>query len=82
MHIPELICHKEKKAFYWYEYLPDTRTLYIQYSKCLDEPENPFAVFVQKLFAFADSQTIDRVVIDLRFNGGGSSFIVHPFVFI
>jgi hypothetical protein len=76
--IPTPFCHKQPKAYYWYEYLPDTRTLYIQYSRCLDEPGNPFADFVKKLFAFADSQTIDRVIIDLRFNGGGSSPLAKP----
>jgi hypothetical protein len=79
-HIPTPFCHKQPRAFYWYEYLPDKRTLYIQYNKCLDEPGNPFKDFVQKLFAFADLQTIDRVIIDLRFNGGGSSGIVKPLI--
>jgi len=79
-HAPALFCHKHPKAFYWYEYLPDSRMLYIQYCKCADEPGNPFADFAQKLFALADSQAIDRVVVDLRFNGGGSSGIVKPLI--
>jgi hypothetical protein len=79
-HIPTEFCHKRPKAFYWYEYLPDTQTLYIQYSKCHDEPGNPFADFTRQLFAFADSHPVQRVIVDLRFNGGGSSEIVKPLV--
>ncbi len=80
LHIPTEFCRKQPKAFYWYEYLPDKHALYIQYGKCLDEPGNPFGDFVNKLFAFADSRTVDRVIVDLRFNGGGSSDIVKPLV--
>ena len=79
-HIPTEFCRKQPKAYYWYEYLPDTHTLYIQYSKCEDEPGNPFQDFVNKLFAFADSRTVNRVVVDLRFNGGGTSSIVKPLI--
>ncbi len=78
--IPTEFCRKQPKAFYWYEYLPDTHTLYIQYSKCLDEPGNPFADFVNKLLAFADSRAVDRVIVDLRFNVGGTSSIVKPLI--
>jgi hypothetical protein len=77
---PTPFCEKNPKAFYWYEYLPDSRTLYIQYRKCADEPGNPFADFVQKMFAFADAQTMDCVIIDLRYNGGGSSGIVNSLI--
>jgi len=80
VHVPTEFCRKQPKAFYWYEYLPDTHTLYIQYSKCEDEPGNTFVDFANKLFGFADSLTVDRVIVDLRFNGGGSSGIVNPLV--
>jgi hypothetical protein len=80
LHIPEELCRKHPKAFYWYEYLPAAQTLYIQYSKCLDEPGNPFVNFTGDLFAFADTHPVQRVIVDLRFNGGGTSSIVKPLV--
>ncbi|MGD0461999.1 MAG: exo-alpha-sialidase [Tepidisphaeraceae bacterium] len=80
LHIPKELCRKHPRAFYWDEYLPETDTLYIQYNRCADAPGNPFEDFANKLFAFADAHPVQRVVLDLRFNGGGITRIVDPLV--
>jgi hypothetical protein len=79
-HIPEEFRRKHPGAFYWYEYLPAAQTIYIQYNKCRNEPGNPFVNFAGNLFTFADTHPIQRVIVDLRFNGGGSSSILQPLV--
>ena len=76
--IPPTLYLKQLKAFYWYEYLPDTRALYIQYNKCKNDPEKPFEAFAKELFAFADSHPVQRVIVDLRFNAGGEGGVVVP----
>jgi hypothetical protein len=78
--VPAGLCRKHPGAAYWFEYLPDTQSLYIQYNKCANETNNPFAGFAKTLFAFADAHPVRRVVVDLRFNTGGSSGIVKPLV--
>jgi hypothetical protein len=78
MQVPTALCYKHPKAFYWYEYLPQTHTLYIQCNQCTNEPGNPFVNFTRNLFAFADTHPVQRVVVDLRFNGGGTPGIVKP----
>jgi hypothetical protein len=78
LRIPPLFCHKHQHPPYWFEYLPDTQALYIQYNLCRDSPTNSFGPFVKKLLAVAGSQPVRRVVVDLRFNGGGSSSVVNP----
>jgi len=78
LHIPMELCRKHPNASYWYEYLPETQTLYIQYNKCENEAGNPFESFTSNLFTFADAHPVQRVVVDLRFNGGGDSAIVKP----
>lgn len=80
LHIPMILCRHPAKAPYWYEYLPKDSTLYIQYSKCTNDPASPFADFVSGMLAFADSHPIERVVIDLRFNQGGDSRVVKPLI--
>lgn len=40
------------------------------------DPKLKFADFARGLFAFADTHAIDRVIIDLRFNGGGDSRLI------
>ena len=66
------------KPYYGYEYLEDTHTLYIQYNRCAEDPNESFASFTNKLFTFADAHPVQRVIVDLRFNGGGNSSVVQP----
>ena len=58
---------------YRYEILPDRKTLYIRYNRCADDPQQPFAAFASEIFAAFDANpnAIDRVIVDLRTNGGG-----------
>lgn len=70
--------YARRSDLYWYEYLQDSKTLYIQYRVCAEDPKNPFVDFAKSLFAFADSHTIQRTVVDLRLNSGGNSEVVTP----
>src|SRR5258708_32091068 len=42
--------------------------------------EQPFREFNQKIFEFIDAHAVDRLVVDLRGNGGGDSEVIEPFV--
>jgi hypothetical protein len=78
LHIPAGLALKKPAAFYWYEYVPDAKALYIQYNKCHDAPAKPMKDFAGTVFAFADSNPVQRVVVDLRFNSGGDSEVINP----
>src|SRR5262249_1074647 len=67
--VPVALYRKQPTSYYWYEYLPDSRALYIQYNRCQIDPKLPFKDFARDLFEFADSHPVQRVVVDLRFNG-------------
>jgi len=64
--------------YYWHRYLEDSGTLYIQYNVCENDPKLPFAAFASQVLADADARHPRRVVIDLRFNGGGNSRVIGP----
>jgi len=70
----------QSTRYYRYEILPATKTLYVRYSKCADDPQQPFATFAKELFSIVDANptAIERVVIDLRANGGGNSTVIKP----
>jgi hypothetical protein len=80
LHVPTALFRKRQDAYYWHEYLPDSKALYVQYNRCANDPQQPFSEFTKELFAFADSHAIERVVVDLRLNSGGNSTVIAPLV--
>lgn len=64
---------------YWSHYLPESRALFIQYNKCV-EAQPSFADFTASVAEVLARQQVERVVIDLRNNGGGNSRIIAPLV--
>jgi len=72
----------EPQRYYRYEILSGTKTLYVRYNKCADDPQQPFAAFAKELFATVDANpaAVERVVIDLRANGGGDSRVISPLI--
>lgn len=73
--IPPLYLRHLNK-FYWYEWLPATRTLYVQCNFILNADQESFAAFFTRVFAFADARSVDKFVLDLRFNGGGDNVLL------
>jgi peptidase S41-like protein len=63
---------------YWFEYLADSKTLYVKYSRCANMQDLPFAKFNEQLWAFAANQAIEKFVVDLRLNAGGNSIVFWP----
>ena len=63
---------------YWYQYLSDSRTLFVQYNSCENDPKLPFKDLAAKVLADLHSQPVERVVIDMRLNGGGDSRVINP----
>ncbi|MFO7732569.1 MAG: peptidase S41 [Candidatus Aminicenantes bacterium] len=61
-------------------YLPESRTLYFAYNSCRDLPDRPFREFAAGLWDTLRKNPVERLVIDLRNNGGGDSSILDPFI--
>jgi hypothetical protein len=72
---------RQREAHYWYEYLADSRTLYVKYNKCKNQPgQKSIKRFARELFAFADSRPVERFVVDLRHNTGGNFHRNRPLI--
>lgn len=65
---------------FWYEWLEGSRTLYVQLNAILNKDDESMEAFFERVFEEADSRPIDRLVIDLRFNGGGNNFNNFPVI--
>ena len=69
---------RNRQTNYWYEYLPASGTLYVQYNQCVEIPGKPVAAFGAELASVARSRTLTRLIFDLRHNTGGNSALLVP----
>lgn len=65
---------------YWYEYLKDEKILYINYRSCRQMREKPFEIFSKEVWEFVKNHKVEKLVLDIRDNRGGSSPILDPFI--
>lgn len=69
---------KKKQTPYWFEYLEDQKTVYFQYNAVQDFGRESIEQFCKRLFEFIDGHEVRRLVIDMRWNGGGNNFLNQP----
>ncbi len=72
---PEPLYLKNRNTPYWFEYLPDSKTVYFQYNVVRNDPKDPLKTFWERLFGFIDDNPVERLVIDMRWNDGGNMFL-------
>jgi len=67
-----------------YEYRPDTKTLLVRFNAVYWQRDgNGYtspAAFFDEVFAFADANPVDKLLIDVRENGGGNNTLALPIV--
>lgn len=71
---------KKLDKIYYYEYLPETKTVYIRHSQIQDDSAEAIPLFYKKVFAFIDKNDVDRLVLDVRLNGGGNNYKNKPII--
>lgn len=76
--LPLYMRNSEKN--YWYEYLPESKTLYINYRRVLIDPADSLRNFCKRLEDFVNTAEINRTIIDIRNNDGGNNGTCQPFV--
>jgi len=69
---------RAQRPRYGHEWLSDGATLYCWYDSCSNLPDRPVAAWAKDLFAAVDEKTPERLVFDLRRNGGGNSLLALP----
>lgn len=61
-------------------YLPEARALYFGYNSCRDLPARPFAAFAEGLWETVRKNPVEKLIVDLRNNGGGDSSVLDRFI--
>ncbi|HMC00414.1 MAG TPA: tetratricopeptide repeat protein [Flavobacteriaceae bacterium] len=65
---------------YYYKYLPEYKTVYVRHSQIQDDPEENIPDFYNRLFNFIENNDVERLVLDVRLNGGGNNYKNKPIV--
>jgi hypothetical protein len=65
---------KELDKHYYFEYLPDTKTAYVRYSQVVPDPSESIPDFYDRVFDFVEKNEVEKLVLDVRLNGGGNNF--------
>lgn len=71
---------KNPERFYWYEFLEEHQLVYMHFRAVRNMPDESIAEFCDRLFAFIDENPVERLVIDIRSNGGGDNRLNQPLV--
>ncbi|GAA0871117.1 peptidase S41 [Gangjinia marincola] len=69
-----LYLKKLTERLYYFEYLPSSNTMYVRQSSVFNDEKEPLQDFYKRLFKAVDSLNIDKLVYDVRLNGGGNNY--------
>jgi tetratricopeptide (TPR) repeat protein len=71
---------KDPANRYWFEYLKDSRTIYVQFNQVAEKDGETIEAFFKRVMTFADANPVDRFVLDERLNGGGNNYLLRPII--
>jgi hypothetical protein len=64
----------------WFEFLPEPGALYACYGSCANEQGQSVAEYSKAVLDAIDAHKPNKVIVDLRRNGGGDSSLLQPLV--
>lgn len=71
---------KDPETPYWFEYLPDNKTVYFGFNSIRNDPKESLADFTSRLFMFINEKDVEKLVVDMRWNNGGNTALLTPLV--
>jgi len=77
---PAPLARRHPQSWFWRERVDSSNVLFIQYNRCQDSTGRTVAGFVRETLDEIDARPPRAVVVDLRYNGGGSSSLLMPLI--
>ncbi|MCW5519446.1 tetratricopeptide repeat protein [Aureitalea sp. L0-47] len=65
---------KNLDKIYYYEYIPEEKTVYVRQSQIQDDPSETIPEFYDRVFDFIENNDVEHLVLDVRLNGGGNNY--------
>ncbi|TJY33358.1 tetratricopeptide repeat protein [Pontimicrobium aquaticum] len=75
---PNYLKHLDK--IYYYEYLPEQKAVYVRHSQIQDDSTEAIPEFYERVFNFIDTNDVEKLIIDVRLNGGGNNYKNKPII--
>ena len=69
---------RDAKNLFWYEYLPESKTVYAQINQVGNKKDESLAAFAKRLTTFIETNPVEKLIIDLRLNRGGNGTLLKP----
>ncbi|NOT33442.1 MAG: hypothetical protein HOP12_04645 [Candidatus Eisenbacteria bacterium] len=69
---------RDRSQYHVLRYERATRELVAQYNTCADADTQSVEQYAERLARFIDSHDVERLIVDLRWNGGGDNFLNRP----
>ena len=74
------LARSRPQSWFWRQRDTANDLVFIQYNRCQDSPERRLADFIAETLSEIDARPPRAVVVDLRYNGGGSSSLLQPLI--
>lgn len=75
---PWPLAYRKQGGYYQSDFIAEGRAFYIAYNSCREAEDLPMKDFVEFVMGKCDELDAQRIIIDLRFNGGGDETVIWP----
>ncbi|MCR9075255.1 MAG: S41 family peptidase, partial [bacterium] len=75
---PWPIAYRKQGGYYQSDFIAEHEAFYVAYNRCREAENLPMAKFVEFVMSKSDELDAQRIIIDLRFNGGGDETLIWP----
>ena len=75
---PWPIAYRKQGGYYQSDFIAEHKAMYVAYNRCREAEDLPMAEFVEFIMTKSDELDAQRIIIDLRFNGGGDETVIWP----
>jgi C-terminal processing protease CtpA/Prc len=72
------LMYRKSNGYYQTDFLAGSKTMYLAYNKCRNASDFPMNKLVEFIREKSDELDAQRIIIDLRMNGGGDETILWP----
>ncbi len=77
---PKPLWLKNADKSYWFEHLAEQKIVFMQFNAVRNSGSETFEKFCGRLFEFIERNDVDKLIVDMRRNGGGNNYLNQPLV--